>query len=469
MSNRTKGIILLIIGVQFVFIAGLLVLPGVVQAIPGRYRVALEERSPFLSSIAEGVMGAVAPTATALPAPVGASQSQVDIAALIGSQPTATEEATAIPAESDGEDETTAAPTEEPTATPSPTPEPTQTATPTPEPPPPRVLLTGIQAVRQSFNNCGPANLTTVLNFHGYDITQEQIASYLKPNIEDRNVSPWQIEAYVNDQIPGHRAIARSGGTLEMVKQFVAAGIPVVLEKGYEPNTANAPGWWGHYLTVFGHDDELQEFYGMDSFLGPFDSSSGRADSYENIARYWQHFNYTFYVVYKPEQEETVHAILGPQLVDDLTMWRQAAARAQAEVEADPDNAFAWFNLGTSLTRLGEQSLEGNQEYYEAGAQAFDRARTAVLPPRMLWYEFRLYTAYRKVGRYDDVIALANAVLETQGGRNVEETYYYKGLALAEMGDLTAARDNFQEALNVNRNFSPAQVSLDWVNSLLGS
>lgn len=473
MSNLTKKIILFVVGIQILLIGALLALPGVVQAIPGRYRVALEERSPFLSTIAEGIMGAVAPTATALPAPVAAAGSQVDIAALIGSQPTATatEAAIAAPAESDNQEEATAVPTEQSTATPTlePTATSSPTPTPTPEPPPSRVVLTGIQAIRQSFNNCGPANLTQVLNFHGYDIDQEQVASFLKPNAEDRNVSPWQIVEYVNGQAPGFQAIERSGGTLEMVKQFVAAGLPVVLEKGYEPNTSNAPGWWGHYLTIFGYDDELQEFYSMDTFLGPFEPDRGRTDSYESINRYWQHFNYTFYVVYKAEQEELVHNILGPEMLDDETMWRNAAARAQSEVEANPDNAFAWFNLGTSLTWLGATTLEGNQEYYQAAVQAFDQARTAVLPPRMLWYEFRPYTAYRKVGRYDDVLALANAVLETQGGRNVEETFYYRGLALAEMGNLTGARDDFQEALNVNRNFSPAQVSLDWVNSILGN
>ena len=460
MNNRTKRIILFLVGLQILVIAGLLTLPGIVQAIPGRYRVALEERSPFLSNIAEGVLGAVAPTATALPAPVAANESPVDIAALIESQPTATATATATEA-------ATAAPTDEPTLTP--TPVPTETPTPTPEPPPARVVLSGIQAIRQSFNNCGPANLTQVLNFHGLDVPQDQVASFLKPNIEDRNVSPWQIVEYVNGQAPGFQAIERSGGTLEMLKQFIAAGLPVVVEKGYEPNTANAPGWWGHYLTIFGYDDELQEFYGMDSFLGPFEPDRGRADSYDSINTYWQHFNYTFYVVYPQQQEELVHNILGPEMLDDQAMWRNAAARAQMEVEADPDNAFAWFNLGTSLTWLGAISLEGNQEFYEAGAQAFDQARTAVLPPRMLWYEFRPYTAYRKVGRYDDVLALANAVLETQGGRNVEETFYHRGLALVEMGNLTGARDDFQEALNLNPNYSPAQVSLDWVNSLLGS
>ena len=316
--------------------------------------------------------------------------------------------------------------------------------------------------VRQSFNNCGPANLTQVLNWYGYDITQEDVASYLKPNSEDRNVSPWQIADYVNEQTFGqYRAIARSNGTLELVKEFIAAGYPVVIEKGYElPDS----GWWGHYLTVYGYDENLQEFYSQDSYLGPFDGS-GRTDSYDYYQENWDAFNYTFYVVYQPAQEEEVMSILGPDLADDIAMWRATAARAELTTQTDPDDAFAWFNLGTALTRLGE--ITGEQQYYQGAAQAFDSAREIGLPPRMLWYQFRPYIAYWKSGRLDDVIALADATLETQGGRNVEETYWYKGHALAEQGFLTEARNTYAAALEVNENFYPAQISLDWVNSLL--
>jgi len=86
MKKRTKNFILIVAGIQVVLIIGLLVLPGVVGAIPGRYRVALQERSPFLSNIVEGVIDQVAPMATALPVAVAsASENEVDINALISS------------------------------------------------------------------------------------------------------------------------------------------------------------------------------------------------------------------------------------------------------------------------------------------------------------------------------------------------------------------------------------------------
>jgi tetratricopeptide (TPR) repeat protein len=252
-----------------------------------------------------------------------------------------------------------------------------------------------------------------------------------------------------------------SGGDIEMMKRFIAAGFPVVIEKGYEPNTASSEGWFGHYLTVFGYDEEQQVFHSMDSYL-KVDEVLGRADSYDDIERYWQQFNYTFYVVYEPEQEPVVHGILGTEMLQSARMWELAAQRAQQEIEQDPDDAFAWFNLGTSLTRLGE--LTGSAGYYENGAAAFDQARALGLPPRMLWYEFRPYLAYMKVGRYDDMIALAEAVMETQGGRNVEETYLYKGHALLFQGDVAGASAAYRRAIELNENFYPAEIALQSIS-----
>src|SRR5690606_25998521 len=120
------------------------------------------------------------------------------------------------------------------------------------------------------------------------------------------------------------------------------------------------------------------------------------------------------------------------------------------------------------LTEIGLMVTEGNDTYYQGAVQAFDTARDLGLPPRMLWYQHRPYFAYDKVGRHQDVIDLADATLVEQGGRNVEETYWHKGHALAALGDLYGARSAYQSALGVNENFYPAQISLDWVNSVLG-
>ncbi|MFQ5436630.1 MAG: C39 family peptidase [Anaerolineae bacterium] len=462
MSKHTKNLILLVAGLQIILIIGLLALPAAVQAIPGRYRVALQERNPFLSGIAEGVIDQVAPVPTALPAPKQATAvPQVDISAALALEPTAVPPtATPIPTQPP-----TATPMTDTAVTPEPTPSPTPIPpTPTAVPLPSRVVLEGLGVVKQTFNSCGPANLTQVLNFYGSDITQEQVRLYLKPNYEDRNVSPWQIADYVNEQSQ-FKAIARSGGNFELVKRFIAAGYPVVIEEGYQLPES---GWWGHYLTVFGYDEELGEMYSLDTFLGPWDGS-GRVDKFEDVLPRWQQFNDTFYIVYRPEQEAEVMALLDPALRDNFSMWAHVAEMAQEEVAAEPENAFAWFNIGTANNRLGRLTSEPNDlVYYQKAAEAYDKALELGLPPRMLWYQHQIYWAYLKMDRYQDVITLANVTLETQGGRNVEETYWYKGHALAALGDRIGARQAYQSALAVNENFYPAQISLDWINSLSG-
>ncbi len=470
MSKKTKRIILVVAIIQILLIAAILALPKVVLAIPGRYRVALSERSPFLSDITEGVIEQVAPVAISLPAPENiASLPRVTIPSIIrtpaattleperdeptGSLPTSPE--APVGSENDSQlflNEKL------PTSTPLPTL--TPTVTPTPEPLPAKVRLEGINRIQQSFNNCGPANLTQVLNWYGDETTQAIAAAYLKPNPEDRNVSPWQLSDYVND-FTSLRSTVHSNGTMEMLKKLLAAGFPVVIEKGYEPETLSSQGWYGHYLTVFGYDDDLQVIYSMDSYL-KVDPVNGRADSYDEFERYWQEFNYSFYVVYEPDQEAKVNTILGSELLEPLKMWENAALRAQDEIELDPENAFVWFNLGTSLTRMGE--LIGDSDFYSNGAAAFDQALALGLPPRMLWYEFRPYLAYMKMGRYDDMIALSDAVFATQGGLNVEETYLYRGHALLFQGDVAGATAAYQRALELNENFYPAEIALQSLN-----
>jgi hypothetical protein len=444
MSRRLKHGILLIALAQLFLTLGVLALPRLVQALPGEYRVRLAQVPAAESLLRLGET----PMPTALPAPQhSAGNRSITIPAL--ATPTATvtalPTATASVGDSSGSNEPTL-----PAATPTTTP----TATVTPKPLPRQARLEGLEIIPQGFNNCGPANLAINLNFWGNPTTQDDAAAYLKPNREDRNTSPWQLSDYVN-QFTDLRSTAHSGGDLQLLKRLIAAGFPVVIEKGYE---LPREGWLGHYLTIFGYDDDKEEMVSMDTNLGPWDGS-GRYDSYADIEHYWQQFNYTFFVVYPTAREQEVFAILGEGLLDQETMWRAAAEKAQAEIEVDAQNAFAWFNLGTSLTRLGE--MTGQTDFYENGAAAFDEARSVGLPPRMLWYQFRPYMAYMKLGRYQDMLDLAESTLSTQGGRNVEETYLYQGHALLFTGDVEGAVAAYEQALKLNENFYPAQWALD--------
>jgi tetratricopeptide (TPR) repeat protein len=312
--------------------------------------------------------------------------------------------------------------------------------------------------------------MTIMLNFWGAETSQQEAASYLKPNEEDRNVSPWQISQYIND-FTTLRSTVHASGTPEVLKRFIAAGFPVVIEKGYEPGTSE--GWYGHYLTVYGYDETKQEFYSRDTYLGPFDGSP-RIDGYDEFMKWWQQFYYTFYVIYPLSREAEVMAIVPDVLEYDpevpeteLQMWQHTADIARQELANDRENVFTWFNLGVALTRMAQ--ITGSNQQYSEAIQAFDQAREIGLPPRALYYEHRPLMAHFKLGQYEELLELTNFLIdETSGGEWVEEIHWYRGHALAGLGDFAAAQEAYMEALEVNPNFSPAQVSLDWVNGQLG-
>jgi len=301
------------------------------------------------------------------------------------------------------------------------------------------VLLTGAKQEYQLWNNCGPATLSMNLGFYGWSGSQVDAAKFLKPDPEDKNVSPDQMVEFARSV--GFNAQYRVNGTTDLIKTLLRAGVPVIVEKGFEPEADL--GWMGHYELLVGFNDDKQEFIAMDSYMGPY-----QAVPYAEFEKYWQQFNRTYLTIYPNEKAEQVQSIVGSQL-DEATMWNAALATAQQEAAASPDDPFAWFNLGSSYTAL--------QDWPNA-ATAYDRARQLGLPWRMPWYQFGWFEAYLHAGRYDDVLALADAVIKVTP--NIEETYYYKGLALKALGNSTGARSQLELALQRNPNFKPAQDAL---------
>jgi tetratricopeptide (TPR) repeat protein len=277
----------------------------------------------------------------------------------------------------------------------------------------------------------------------------------VRQNYEDRNVSPEELAGYVAEQTGLEAAVFR-GGDLWQLKQLLVAGFPVIIEKGLMPDQAT--GWMGHYLTLYGYNDGEDAFLALDTFLGPWNEREQRWETYETVAEYWAHFNNTFLVVYRPEQEGQLQEVLGLTMLDPLAMWMRTAEQAQQAIDANGQDAFAWFNRGTALTYIAQ--LTSETSYYEQAAAAFDQARLIGLPPRMLWYQFQPYEAYLAVGRVEDVLVLVEATLVSQGGRNVEETYLYQGHALLAQGDVNGATAAYRRAAGLNPNYVAAQEAL---------
>jgi tetratricopeptide (TPR) repeat protein len=340
------------------------------------------------------------------------------------------------------------------TAEPTPTSSPTLPPTATPWPAPAAARMEGFTHVFQEWNNCGPATMVMALTYFGRVHSQRDTALVMRPNPEDRNVTPQEMANFVNSQ-DGLRAVARVNGDLNLLKRLLANQIPVIIEIGFDPpGEYRWLGWYGHYLLPVAYDDATQQVWVYDSWLGTSEvpqtnaDPNGRILTYDDLGADWAQFNRSYIALYRADQEALVNELLGETL-DDAAMWQASLARAQNEAARDPNNAFYWFNLGASYNALGR---------YDEAAVAFDQARAIGLPWRMLWYQFGPYEAYYRTGRNEDVIFLAEATLADRP--YFEESFYYLGLAQAALGDTSAARANLEKASAFNPNFAPAGQAL---------
>ncbi len=342
---------------------------------------------------------------------------------------------------------------------------------PTPEPTavsiiydlPASITLEGARYEPQLYNNCGPATLTAALAYWGWrgsepdelvwyaagkDVRwQRDIASVIKPNKSDKNVMPYELANYAAEYV-GLSAEIRYGGDSDVIKRFVANGFPVIIERGFreEEHGQVGQGWEGHYGLITGYDEDARKFLTQDSFKG-----ANYWRDYDAEVRDWRDFNYVYIILYPPARAAEVLALLGPD-ADVGANYNRALAKAQADAarHTDPlDLAFDWFNVGTSL-----QLLERNQD----AALAFDQARSyGILPYRMLWYQTFMYKAYFYTERYQDVIDLANVTLQTPG---LEESYYWRGWAYYQLGDLDRAVADMRAALDAHPDWDQALAAL---------
>lgn len=318
---------------------------------------------------------------------------------------------------------------------------------------PPSVTLTGFSFEYQGWNNCGPATLTNGLTYFGYEDNQTRAANWLKPNPEDKNVSPHEMVNYVNSQVPEIQvyALTRIGGEIELLKTLLANDFPVIVEEGYDPPPHDL-GWMGHYLLLIGYDDSAQEFITHDSYLGP-----NQRYSYEHIDKFWRHFNRRYIVLYESGAEPALLDLLG----EDADVEQNALNtlnEVNEEAVANPEDAWAWFNVGSTYVALAPTFQD---QAYQYAAGAFVEAIKYGLPYRISWYRFEPMEAFNAVGDYDLTLQIIGSNLNDGGGHWVEETFYYAGVAREAMGQTDRALENYRQAVYLNPNYVQARTALE--------
>jgi len=290
------------------------------------------------------------------------------------------------------------------------------------------------------------------LSYLGRSETQYDLVPVLKPDPEDKHVGMGDMQAYLRSV--GLGSIVRVNGSIERLKALIRADFPVILPTWH---VRDARDQLGHYRLVVGYDDTLSELILYDSLEGP-DLPIG----YQEFDELWRVYNRTYMLVYTEDQWGALAQVLGDDL-DDAGMYGRALDMARFELENPPATCVAYaecsdwitfshFNIGTSLNALGR---------YAEAAAAYDQARQMGLHYRMLWYQFGPYESYYASGRYEDVIVLANATLATTNNLNLEESYYWRGMARLAQGDAASARADFEAALRFHNGWPPAVAALE--------
>ncbi len=342
----------------------------------------------------------------------------------------------------------------------------TEPPTPTQVPLPPQALLKSPTFEKQDWNNCGPAVLAMTLRMYGWEGNQYDIADIVKPNRDDRNVNPEELRYYIHNEAGWLKAEYRLAGDLDLLKRLIANNYPVIIEEAskVEPEWANGPNddlWDGHYLLINGYDDATETFISQDPQFAA-DKGADKKIPYETLMANWKPFNYLYIVIYFPGDEVEVQSILGADW-DPALNRQNTMDLANAQITTDPTDAFAWFNLGASLTYF--------DRYLEA-AQAFDQAFTIGLPQRMTRYQFWPFKAYFEAGRIDYLLEITEKTYEPIRGHDAEEALLWHGWGLwrlwqqsNEQHYLDDAIKDWRKALEVHPGYDDAIYALQFVGA----
>jgi hypothetical protein len=279
----------------------------------------------------------------------------------------------------------------------------------------------------------------------GWHGDQNTIAKEIKPERQDKNVNIEELAAYASANA-GLRAEVRYAGDLDRLKQFIAAGYPVIVEESFALQESFWPGddlWSSHFVLLTGYDEANAVFISQDAYLGP-DTKLGEA----KLLKDWQAFNYVYLVLYPPQEEEVVKPLFGDDWSQPFN-WQHAADLAAGQAQLDSQDKWAWFNLGTSLNGLQE---------HEKAWQAFNESRKLGLPQRMLRYQFGPFEAAYETGRLDDLSDLLTYALKITP--NSEELLVWQGRLFAQQDQPDKARRSFLLALSFHPQYPDAEKAL---------
>lgn len=150
----------------------------------------------------------------------------------------------------------------------------------------------------QSFNNCGPQSISSVLGYYGVQVNQREVAAATKAQPHGYMTAD-AIGQYVSQFSLGARRF--KGGQREHVRALLRLGVPVIVLQWLRPDSS-VP----HFRVVTGYDDRAGTFLVLDPYYGP-----SVVIPYPVFESLWQSNRAEFIPVYPVRYAALVKATLG--------------------------------------------------------------------------------------------------------------------------------------------------------------
>lgn len=300
------------------------------------------------------------------------------------------------------------------------------------DPPPQQKQLAGVSQVFQTFNNCGPSSLSMALSFHGVIATQEELGQSLRPyqhptgDNDDKSVTLAELALKAEEY--GFKSYHRPAGNMDLVISFIQHDMPVITRTLLEPDQDI-----GHYRVITGFNQNTESLTQNDSLQG-----ANLEYSYAEFNELWRAFNYEYLVLVPLDKQDIAEVILGEHQIE-TNAWLDARELALSQLEENPSDVYARFNVSVAEYHLGNFNSSISQ--YELVSDK--------LPSRMLWYQIEPLLAYYAVADYDSVLKSTDTILNSQN-RAYSELHYLKSLLFEAQGLTGQAQDSRNAAEQYN-------------------
>lgn len=225
--------------------------------------------------------------------------------------------------------------------------------------------------ISQTLNNCGPASIAEVLNYHGVQRTQAQVAAVLRPDLPAYGMSLYGVPFYAESV--GMKATGGVSGSDQLLKAFVANGLPVIVAD--QVSRADATR---HFRPIDGYDDAGGWFIGSDPYLGP-----NHQISYADFDDIWHISGGRWVVLYPPAKQGLVDAILA-RYGNRAAALEAGLQRAEQRVAQQPKLPWSWLELADAQIDSG--NLKNAGPNIQKGAQLG-------LPFEAHWLQMKLQRA----------------------------------------------------------------------------